>query len=272
MEDYLKDYDNCVKYCGDDDDLEGCITAIRREKNDMSLCAKINKTDCEIINSDNFKTLIHFLIKFLQFLYCVRSRHLNNYDQLIITSISKINLVDFGLSLDDLSCVKFPGDDSLVPQFPHNFSEYISVMTRISDVVNSGEVLETSTKRDELLSRFEGFCSDYQPWSRTLSTFVNIHSQRLFGNSIPRIEHIAEYGSFISECDKNISKFNLLIKNRSTFDVELIIFLKIGTGAGDKYKPTRRKPTRRKPTRKPTKRKPSRKYKNPTRKVNKLTN
>jgi hypothetical protein len=227
----------------------------------MSLCAKVDKTSCEIINSDNFKNLISFLIKFLQFLYCIRSHHNNNYDELIISSISKINLVDFGLSLNDLFCVKFPGDDTFVHQFPRNFSEYINVMSRISDVVKSGEILERFTKTDEILSKFENFCLDFQPWSRTLSTFVNIHSQRLFDKPIPRIEHISEYGNFISDCDKNISKFNLLIQNKLIFDTELINFLKSETSGGSIYKTKKYKTTKYKTRKYKTRKYKTRKYK-----------
>ena len=57
---YLKDYDNCVIYCGDDD-LDVCIASIKSENNDPSLCTKIVKNNCEIINSDNFRNLIFFL-------------------------------------------------------------------------------------------------------------------------------------------------------------------------------------------------------------------
>jgi len=257
---FYRDYDNCVRAC-EGDDLEDCISAIRTENNDQSLCTKIEKNDCEIINSDNFRNLIIFLIKFLQFLYCIRSHHNNKYDELIISSISKINLSDFNLSLDELLCVEFPGDKSLVNQFPHNLTEYIIIMTKMSEAVKSGEILESFCKTDEILSKFDNFCSDYQPWSRTLTTFVNIHSQRLFGTSIPRIESILDYGNFITDCDKNISKFDLLIQNKSIFDIELINFLKFETRGGNIYK-TRKYKTRKYKTRKyKTRKYKTRKYK-----------
>ena len=230
--DFLKDYDNCVSYCDYDlDNLEGCIQSIKDEKNDQSLCAVIVKNNnCDIVNTDNFRNLISFLIKFLRFLYCVRSHHNENkYDEQIMRSISKIKLSNFNLSLDDLTCVGFPGDKTLVHQFPRNLAEYFIIMKKISKVEQSGHTLERSIKTDEVLSKYEGFCSDYQPWSRTLSTFLNIHSERLFGTSIPKIGDTSKYGDFITNCAQSNARFERLLKNTSTLETKLIKYLKTET-------------------------------------------
>lgn len=231
---YYKDYNNCVIACEYDDNLEECIAAIRSEHNDPTLCSK-TVNDCTIINSENFKNLILFFIKLLQFLYCVRSHYANKYDELIISSVGKINLKHFHLSLDDLACVEYPGDKTFRNEYPHYFSDYLRIMTRISSV-------SKSIKDDEILSKFAEFCSDYQPWSRTLSTFVNSHAERLFGISIPRIENISSYGDFIKDCHINLLTFEKFLKKQTTFHMNLISFIESPMGLkGNKKRLRKRK-------------------------------
>ena len=220
---YIKIYDNCLKYCGCDkfEDCSECIDNLKKTYGD-DVCVSETNTDCEITSSKNFKNLLFILIKLVQFIYCIRSKYGNIYDRLLILSISKIDLSEYNLTISDLSCVKFPGDDSFVSKFPHTFDIYLLLIQQLS--------LEKSADR-ELLNNYKSFVEDFQPWTRTLVTFLNIYGKDVLKNyfainKIPDIEKISKYGKF---ANKHKLYGNYLLDNMSNtnFQIDLLHFLKV---------------------------------------------
>jgi len=182
---YLKKYENCKDYCLEEQD---CIDDLKSKYENICLT---EEPECSIIETPEFKNLIEFLIKFIRFLYCIRSYHNNVYDTKIITSLSKLNLDRFGLTLDQLSCVDFPGNGTFAPGFPHILSEYFKIITAIASD-------PTDPNRKTIMEKYKNFCDDFQPWSRMLATFLKIHAARLFPRLvIPNIEKPKLYGTFI---------------------------------------------------------------------------
>jgi len=222
---YIKIYDNCLKYCGCDkfEDCSECVDDLKKTYGD-DVCVSETNTDCEITSTGNFKNLLFILILLIQFIYCIRSKYGNIYDRLLILSISKINLSEYNLSISDLSCIEFPGDDSFVSKFPHSFDIYLLLIQQLS--------LEKPNNK-ELLNEYKSFIGDYQPWTRTLVTFLNMYGKDVLKtyfaiNKIPNIENISKYGKF---ADKQKLYNNYLLDNisNSTFQIDLIHFLKIKT-------------------------------------------
>jgi hypothetical protein len=205
---YLQDYNNCINYCGNNLDdpkveLDECVKDLKKDFKSVDICNKALK-ECEIIHSDKFNKLMIFLINFLKFFYYSRSIYGNKYDQQNILVIGGLNLEKFGLTIEDLSCVRYPGDDSYAAGFPKTLSEYLTIMNKINTVIKSGKLLN----KDALLKKYKPFCDDFQPWSRTLSTFINIYGQeiKLLKKPIPPIEKIENYGSFIKK--SSLDKFS----------------------------------------------------------------
>lgn len=117
-----------------------------------------------------------------------------------------MKLSDFNLSLSDLSCINYPGDNSYSLGYPNKLTIYLQVITEISNKFNK------LPYNEGIVNQYSNFCSDYQPWSRTLSTFVNIHSNHLFQQTIPSIDHIKDYSMFIGDVyNKNILLFEKLL-------------------------------------------------------------
>jgi hypothetical protein len=96
--------------------------------------------------------------------------------------------------MTSLKCVKFPGDGSYQSGFPKTLYEYMKVMTHIDYAIRKGIPLH----QYEPLQRFDAFCSDYKPWTRMLSTFVNQHL-----GGVPDFTKPHLYGKFISECHRH---------------------------------------------------------------------
>ena len=231
---YLKSYENCLILCGrfsedePEEDFRDCVKGYTDE--DPELCQKIKKS-CDIVNSPQFRELLIFLIKFLKFMYCVRSEHNNKYDEYIITTVGNLDLESFGLDINKLDCINYPDDNSsYLSEMPHNLKEYLTIMNRISVIYENKEHLASKQNDDVVLSGFKKFCDDFQPWSTSLNTFVNIYSLKtgLIAEPIPNIRTIKSYGEFISNCDKVKMRelISLLPSNVSEFHSKLIAYIK----------------------------------------------
>ena len=229
--DYLKNYDNCLSFCGielsdTDEEKTLCLQDIKKKYMDETLCLQEDIDECKIISSSNFKELLIFLVKLIKYIYCIRSIYGNVYDVQIILCIGYINLNDYGLELEQLSCIKFPGDKSYQKGFPKTLSDYIKIMQEISTAISSGINLnDDKITKDPFLENYKEFISDFQPWSRLLSTFLNIYARDLLlPNGLPDISKPSSYGSFINNCDDYVKNFNSLLESKS-FQSNLIQYL-----------------------------------------------
>ena len=254
---YLKSYENCLTYCGrfsedePEEDFRDCVKGYTDE--DPELCQKIKKS-CDIVNSPQFRELLIFLIKFLKFMYCVRSEHNNKYDEYIITTVGNLDLESFGLDINKLECINYPDDNSYLSEMPHNLKEYLTIMNRISVIYENKEHLASKQNDDDVLSGFKKFCDDFQPWSTSLYTFVNIYSLKtgLITEPIPNISKIKSYGEFISNCDKVKMRelISLLPANVSDFHSRLIAYIKSAEYVSGGLKSKRRKTNKKKKSQK----------------------
>ncbi len=195
---YFKDYKNCLDYCGieeksSNDDKAQCINEIRSEYGE-DLC-KVEEV-CPIIGTPKYIRLLLIFKEILRFIYTSRKHYGNELDPYLIPMVSSIPLNHLGISLEELSCIKFPGDGSFIPGYPRNLSEYIIIFNELmNEKDQEGANIEvwlpglTSKRRN-----MNTFLSDFQPWTRTLSTFL-----RNNGLEIPQIERPEKYGSFTSD-------------------------------------------------------------------------
>lgn len=214
--DYFKNYDNCVEYCGDFGDqeyLKTCIEEIKETYNDYSLCKKTEEK-CEVVETTGFKLLLEGLIQFFKLQYCSRIYYSNERDVDFITSLGMIELKLFGLTIQDLNCVKL--QKFVKKGMPNNLGEYLVVMKEIKKILISNTDLIKRAKKNRILKNYEEFVSDFQPWSRLLVNCVNDYMKKInMPYEIPDIGKPKLYGDFISDYTKEQTDavFYLLKKN-----------------------------------------------------------
>jgi hypothetical protein len=198
MRESFKDYQNCLDYCGldkntSDDEKAGCINEIRSDYGE-DMC-KVEEV-CPIIGTPKYIRLVLIFKEVLRFIYTSRKEYGNKFDVYLVPMVSSIPLDDLGISLEELSCIKFPGHDSFTPKFPKTLSEYLILFNQLMNeedqtgVNIEGWLAGLSSKRQNM----NYFISDFQPWTRTLSMFV-----RNNGLEIPLIERSDKYGTFVSD-------------------------------------------------------------------------
>jgi len=203
--DYLKTKKDCKEFCFEDVDgplSEDCINDLvnyanlDRSKIGTDFCStEGHKADiCKIIDTPQFKSLILFIIIFLRFIYSVRSQNSFKYDEDLVPLVSNVNLTSLGLTLQELSCVKFPGQESFVRKgFPNRLDTYLKVLQQRITPTNN-----------ELKKEYGAYLSDFQPWARNLSDFVNHYGKDVletyfYMTQLPKIEKLANYGQFVSK-------------------------------------------------------------------------
>lgn len=198
---YYKEYGICKQECDPISDtpeeLEECIEEIRQRYADETLCARLYETECQVIRTQGFADLMRFLIKFFKLQYCCRRYHKNQHDVSFITALGALDLTQFGLSIDDLNCVKL--QDYAMPGMPSNLGDYFRILRSIHMVGHD------KTQRDPQFREFSRFLDDFQPWSRVLTTCIDKYVRELgiLESGIPDISNIRSYGDFISDCNKS---------------------------------------------------------------------
>jgi hypothetical protein len=199
------DYDNCEKICSylPPEERNECIQDIISDG--LGTCSKA--PPCVILKTIQFKALLRCFLKVLKIIYCIRSLHGNTYDDHMIRVISKIKPSRFGISMNDLKCVKFPGNGDIQKGFPTTLYDYMKIMVHIDYAMRKGIPLHSYPP---LHDNFEEFASDIQPWTRMLSTFVNVHV-----GGVPDITNIKSYGSFISDRHRYVKLVDDLDKIQS---------------------------------------------------------
>ena len=75
--------------------------------------------------------------------------------------------------------------------------------------------------KNNFLEQYKNFCNDFQPWSRTLVTFLNTYASHLLEmmfeiDSLPNITKINSYGIFVRNKDLNITKFDEFIESHNS--------------------------------------------------------
>ena len=83
----FRTYQDCINnFCSifkdEPAELAECISDIKRMHNDQNLCStevSESSSSCEIIQSEQFKNLLIFLITFFKIQYCSRSFYGNEY-------------------------------------------------------------------------------------------------------------------------------------------------------------------------------------------------
>jgi len=198
MKQYFKDYQNCSEYCkgtyntDEDEEIAKCILEIRSEYGE-DMC-KVEEV-CPIIGTRKYIHLVLILKEVLRFIYTSRSKYENLFDAYLIPMVSSIPLDKLEITMEELSCIKFPGDASFVPGFPKTLSEYLILFNDLMNEKDTeasnieGWTQGLTSKRKNMNS----FINDFQPWTRTLSTFVRKHDIE-----IPLIEKPKTYGNFIN--------------------------------------------------------------------------
>tara|TARA_A100001015_G_C14918636_1_gene683371 strand:+ start:170 stop:1117 length:948 start_codon:yes stop_codon:yes gene_type:complete len=225
---FLKEYKNCLVYCGifdfdDEEEINECITEINNDKkynsnDNLKLCQKKNKKECKIIKDKRFKKLLNYLINFMQILYSIRSKYSNKYDNKIILLLGYLNLKkEFNIDLNELECVNFPGDNTSQLGFPNNLKNYFEIMklNLKIELIKYDNLIELNDYEKTIIEKYSKFMNDFQPWSRTINTFLNIYSDK----KIPPIENISNYGDFIKNKNIHLREFDLI---KESF---LILFL-----------------------------------------------
>ena len=140
------------------------------------------------------------MCKGVKILYCSRHHYQNTYDLLFITSLGTLDLDKFGLTYDELMCVKL--QDFVKQGMPNNLGDYFLAITEIHKILSSSKHnLVTLSKQNEVLMKFPEFVLDFQPWSTLLVSCVQTYIKKLvLPLHVPDIEDISKYGGFISKC------------------------------------------------------------------------
>lgn len=222
--DYIQTKKHCQDICFESHEnelSEDCIEEISQtfgideSKIGTEYCLEqLQDNICEIIDTPQFKSLILFFIIFLRFIYSVRFAYQNIYDEDLVPIVSNVNLTKFGLSLQQLSCVKFPDQESFVRQgFPNKLDTYLQLLHA---------PIDTNLKME-----YNEFFTDYQPWARLLSDFIDNYGkdelQTYFNiTKLPKIEKTKNYGTFVSIQYIEYFKTN---KNSENFKENLINFI-----------------------------------------------
>ena len=223
--DYLKDYDNCLDYCGNPPSLEeeDCIKDIKDEYGNEELCMKSETLDIAIIHTPQFEQLLSFLVKFLKILYCCRYYNGNIYDAAIISSLGLLDLNDFGLTTEELKSVKL--QNFVKKGMPDNLGDYFVVMREIKQIMLEEEPLEITANSNPILQNYSEFVSDYQPWSRLLYSCVDKYVKELgiLPEGIPDITKKSNYGTFISDCtEEEINKIIEELTENPTYIIRFV--------------------------------------------------
>lgn len=210
---YLKDYKNCAAYCSYETTPEAiseCINDIKTDFKNDELCKK-QSFECDIIHSEKFRKIVNYLIRFLKILYCVRYYSGGNaYDIAIITSLGVLDLKKFGLTAQELTCVKL--QDFVKKGMPDNLGDYLIVMQEIRKIIQTGKNLVTESKKHHILKQYDDFVSDYQPWTSLLYVCVDKYAKQLdLLDNIPDISKPSEYNSFVECTEQQYNDFIQMI-------------------------------------------------------------
>jgi len=233
---YFKDYNNCSSFCSYLENpqlITDCINEIKEQYKDNQPICEHQVDTCEIINTENFKNLLIFLIQFLKLLYFVRSKSGNKYDINIITSLGSLDLEKkFKLSAQQLKCIKL--QDFVKVGMPSNLGDYFIVIKEISLLIKKGIFPDYN---NIILKDYREFVSDFQPWSRLLVTCVSKYSLELLSVPIPEIEKIKQYGNFISDFTE--TDYNTII-NIVNDSEKIILFVETKFSGGTFLKKSRK--------------------------------
>ncbi len=204
----LRNYKNCLLYCSyaseeSQQALEECIEDIKNDHSDPNLCREEQEAECPVIETTEFRSLIEFLLQFLRILYGIRTYYQNKYDENIITSLGLLDLSSFGLNVEKLKCVNL--QDYTPPGMPSNLGDYLDVMKEIRILISEGKNYLTDGAENGTLRNYGAFLSDYQPWSRLLSTCVDKYVKilNILSSGVPDIANVRNYGNFASGLSKS---------------------------------------------------------------------
>ena len=75
----------------------------------------------------------------------------------------------FNIDLAELECIKYPGNNTAQLEFPNNLKKYLEIMKSLYKL----RILK-NTSLNGTLEEYAKFTEDTQPWSRTITTFLNI--------------------------------------------------------------------------------------------------
>ena len=206
---YLDTLDACVDECGityDELSITDCIIQIQKDHGPDK--CQVPK-ECIIVKSDMFRRLLVSLTRLIRFLYHSRRYYGNKYDSHIIVTVGHINIAEFGMTEEDISCVKFPGDGTWQLGFPDTLAVYLKIMKRIC----SHWPNESELANDDVLSPYSKFCSDTQPWTSMLVAFL-----QKYGMDIPPTVPVDGYGSFIPSDARSKNKLDNWVSCHVTND------------------------------------------------------
>ena len=116
----------------------------------------------------------------------------NKYDQYLILSISRINLSEYGLTLDELRNVKIT-TNFVMPNMPKNLGEYFEAIQELSKP-------ELNRNRN-ILKKYSEFIGDFQIWTLVLHDFCNTIGKDILKEvydieQIPSVRNFNKYNSF----------------------------------------------------------------------------
>lgn len=218
---------DCIDYCklmllsnnSNSTNVKDCIDDLKKEKEtkNCKLCINTLNNNNSLINSEpGYKKLLILLLRLINYIYFIRYKNYtskkyfaNEFDHILILSISKIDLDKFNINLDNLKKIKYPINRI---GFPRTLFDYIKIMEEIS---------KNKNKDINFLSKYTEFTSDYQPWLRSLVNFFNKNYSNIIEENynikkIPDTNKLDNYTEFI-----NIKYYNN-INNKNIFNIEKI--------------------------------------------------
>ena len=187
-------------------ELAECLEEVNSDYNQYDDNCKIKNLDNkELIQSQDFKSLIQLLKRFIQFNYAIRrSEKGGSHEQIFIPSIlGHENFLDI-----DIESLKGAGFSN-IPGYPKNLKEYFEFMIQLKQDEPTLETLST-------------FASDSQPWFTSIVDFTNRFLSR--EEKVPQNALMCEDSSKLEEykTTKYLTKFI-----QQTKDLDYVIYDKL---------------------------------------------
>ena len=109
----------------DASEIPQCIDELIEEYSPTVVC--VHEKECDIIHTDEFRTLLMSVIVLLKIIYFSRFHNGNAYDVKLITTVG---VIFQNIDIEKFACVKFPGDTSYIMGYPKTLAEYLNIMKK----------------------------------------------------------------------------------------------------------------------------------------------
>jgi len=207
------EYKHCDAYCKEfEPDNEFCVSDIIDRGSGTCRIAK----RCPLESKSRFQSLVNDLNRLLQLVYYIRYNHGSSYDAYIICVASKIKPSHYGISMNQLKCVKFPGGGIHYAIYPTTLYHYLQFMVHVDRAYQKG--IPPHTYGPIVKKQYHSFARDISLWISSLVDFVNVH-----GGNVPEFSNMNKYTHFLT--DKKLYLYRNIIHEPDTLQQHVLNYI-----------------------------------------------